>query len=1015
MPDDIPDPASTTLASAYGPAYYASHCGPSAYERNDHWLGIFGTIADRLVGSFAPQRVFDAGCALGMLVESLWDRGVQAYGRDVSEWAIAHVRPDVRPCCDVGSIADSIEGGYDLLACIEVLEHMEEAEALQAIRAMAAAAPRILFSSSPVDFDEPTHCNVRPPIYWLCRWAEAGFAPSTTHDAGYLAPHAYVLERSDEGRSPRELTAFADRVRHRVAMSQLGDRLNQLGGEFARVRDEAAASTGQRTALEIALAAADARAETAEHDAARVGEESERRVAAAEEQLRSGLERQDMAAAAAMAEAAVRRTAEDRQLRAGAAQRAMEARAEAAEAKAKLAEASATIERHRQEVAVAREEAAARTREHADALAMADAERRRADSAGREAERLHEAVGEARREVRTIAATRDRLLTSTVWRASWPIRFAGERLLPRLARGAVRRGLSVVWWTATGTLGRRLGRRRLVVRQIRAVEASSLFDAVWYAGRNPDVEASGLDPALHYVTIGAAQGRDPGPAFSTIRYVERQPGIDVARTPALVHFLWHGAEHDLPRHPEPPVAAPAEVARPASPDADPPSEEVAVAFEPVRSAQVSVPQVPATSAQHPMPDDTATPAPVTEAASAPLDEPARVSEPEPPMLRALIAERFIALEPLRTYAAPHDRPRVTVVTDSINAGSLYGGVGTALILGVLLAQRLDAGLRLVTRTEAADDPGRISGVLTANGVAWGGNVELLHAPPGPGGRDIPVGPGDIFLTTSWWSTWATRRAVDPTRIAYLLQEDERGFYPLGDDHLRCTETMGDPGLLYLVNCQLLLAHLAAEGLAPGGVGFEPACPSSTFHVEEQGEWDTRRNFFFYARPHNPRNLYWRGLEAIGAAIEQRVLDPQRWAFHFVGKGAHDLVLPGGVRPQVIRELAWTDYASLVRRMDLGLSLMSTPHPSYPPLDLASSGAVVVTNRYANKTSLQGYSPNILCAEPSVAGLVAGLAQAATLVADRPLRGTNLGRNGMERDWMSALAPVLDVLVDRFGR
>ena len=67
----------------------------------------------------------------------------------------------------------------------------------------------------------------------------------------------------------------------------------------------------------------------------------------------------------------------------------------------------------------------------------------------------------------------------------------------------------------------------------------------------------------------------------------------------------------------------------------------------------------------------------------------------------LFNKRFGALEPLRTYEAPHHGLRVTIVTDSISSGSLYGGVATAIILGALLARRLDAGLRLVTRDRAA--------------------------------------------------------------------------------------------------------------------------------------------------------------------------------------------------------------------------------------------------------------------------------------------------------------------------
>ena len=59
-------------------------------------------------------------------------------------------------------------------------------------------------------------------------------------------------------------------------------------------------------------------------------------------------------------------------------------------------------------------------------------------------------------------------------------------------------------------------------------------------------------------------------------------------------------------------------------------------------------------------------------------------------------------------------------------------------------------------------------------------------------------------------------------------------------------------------------------------------------------------------------------------------------------------LPGGVRPTVWSKLPWSKYAELVSTMDLGLCLMDTPHPSYPPLDLAAAGAVVVTNTHGSK-------------------------------------------------------------------
>jgi hypothetical protein len=378
----------------------------------------------------------------------------------------------------------------------------------------------------------------------------------------------------------------------------------------------------------------------------------------------------------------------------------------------------------------------------------------------------------------------------------------------------------------------------------------------------------------------------------------------------------------------------------------------------------------------------------------------------------LFKKRFGALEPLRTYEAPHHGPRVTIVTDSINSGNLYGGVVTAIILGALLARRLDAGLRLVTRIEppVAENIGMI---LRTHGVSWTANVDCLYSPPGSGGRDVPMSREDLFLTTSWWTTHATRRAVPPARIVYMLGDDERMFYPTGDEYLLCAETLTDPEIFYAVNSEILFSHLQSEGLAPGGIAFEPAFPSVAYYSERQPEESGRRRFFFYARPNNLRNLYWRGIAAIASAVEEGVLEPENWDFYFVGKDAPELVLPGGVHPRIMNDAPREDYLRIVRRVDVGLSLTYTPHPSYPPFDLAATGAVVVTNRFgAAKMDLSRYSPNILCVEPSVSGLVAGLRRAVALAEDQAWRAANAAKFGMPRDWPTALAPILDYMATR---
>jgi glycosyltransferase involved in cell wall biosynthesis len=72
------------------------------------------------------------------------------------------------------------------------------------------------------------------------------------------------------------------------------------------------------------------------------------------------------------------------------------------------------------------------------------------------------------------------------------------------------------------------------------IAGSSFFDAQWYLRTYPDLAAAGVDPVLHYLTTGGAEGRDPSPSFSTRAYWERRPDVRAAGVNSLVHYLRHG-------------------------------------------------------------------------------------------------------------------------------------------------------------------------------------------------------------------------------------------------------------------------------------------------------------------------------------------------------------------------------------------------------------------------------------------------------------------------------------------
>ena len=96
-------------------------------------------------------------------------------------------------------------------------------------------------------------------------------------------------------------------------------------------------------------------------------------------------------------------------------------------------------------------------------------------------------------------------------------------------------------------------------RDLAVIERSRLFDEPWYLAQYPDVARAGIEPRLHYLLIGAAEGRDPHPLFDSSWYLERNSDVVRAGLNPLVHYIVRGAIEG--RDPHPPLDASAELER----------------------------------------------------------------------------------------------------------------------------------------------------------------------------------------------------------------------------------------------------------------------------------------------------------------------------------------------------------------------------------------------------------------------------------------------------------------------
>lgn len=177
---------------------FSTHGSVIPCEKDEQVHNVYDTIAARIVDDFSPKNMLDTGCNKGFLVECLRNKGVDAFGIDISKYAINSAHESIRDYCRVASISDPLDKMYDVIISVEVLEHIEKSESETAIANLCNHTDKILFSSSPHDYGEVTHINVQPPEVWAQIFARNNFYRDLDYDASYITPWAVLYHRDTQ-------------------------------------------------------------------------------------------------------------------------------------------------------------------------------------------------------------------------------------------------------------------------------------------------------------------------------------------------------------------------------------------------------------------------------------------------------------------------------------------------------------------------------------------------------------------------------------------------------------------------------------------------------------------------------------------------------------------------------------------------------------------------------------------------------------------------------------------------
>jgi glycosyltransferase involved in cell wall biosynthesis len=328
-------------------------------------------------------------------------------------------------------------------------------------------------------------------------------------------------------------------------------------------------------------------------------------------------------------------------------------------------------------------------------------------------------------------------------------------------------------------------------------------------------------------------------------------------------------------------------------------------------------------------------------------------------------------------------PAVTVLVPTLNPTEIYAGIATALDIGAGLAARGHLVRFVATDLPIASAEAShqfVAARLPPGTAPANARFSLLCGRLQP---SLSFHPDECFLATAWW----TAHLVEALRPAgfrrpgflYLLQDYEPNFYAWGPEFADA-EASYRLDFRPLFNTATLRDYFAALGFGfatQDAPCFAPSIDIPLFAKGKRPPAPARRRLAVYGRPAVARNMFPLAVEGIERFLQQTGLVPSQIEILSVGMPHDHVALPGGHQITCLGKLPLEDYPDWLLTVDAGLSLMLSPHPSHPPLEMAAAGVRVVTNRFATK-DLSRLTPAILSVDTTPQSVADGLARAWAL-------------------------------------
>ena len=197
---------------------------------------------------------------------------------------------------------------------------------------------------------------------------------------------------------------------------------------------------------------------------------------------------------------------------------------------------------------------------------------------------------------------------------------------------------------------------------------------------------------------------------------------------------------------------------------------------------------------------------------------------------------------------------------------------------------------------------------------------------------------------------------------YLIQDYEPGFDAWSTKYALAESTYSrDPSLVFAIyNSEELYDYFKRDGYHfAREIYFAPVLNNKLAEIlsDKKAENIKReKQIIIYGRPSDERNAF----EIIRYALRlwsEQYPSASEWKIISLGEWFDNIILSNNVIESQ-GKASLEEYAEYMLSSYIGISLMISPHPSYPPLEMSTFGVKIITNIFANK-DLSTFNKNII--------------------------------------------------------